>query len=173
LGLKLIRALPHSPAAAQRQRKKLSRLLQPHLYPRIRIKLGAWLARNGVASALMDLSDGLSSDLPRLCRASGVGARVWLDRIPRADAAANSYTRRGIRIEKFDPLAMALHGGDDYELLFTVPRPKLAQLRYAPGFSELHEIGQITPKGEKVVLVDSNGKEKPLLAMGWDSFRGK
>ena len=60
----------------------LRNALQQHLYPAIRVELGAWLAQHRIASAMMDISDGLSTDLPRLCRASGVGARIDSRRIP-------------------------------------------------------------------------------------------
>jgi thiamine-monophosphate kinase len=173
LGLAIMRALPRGHAAAQRRLRDASSLLQPHLCPRIRLKLGAWLARNGVASAMMDLSDGLSTDLPRLCAASGVGARIWLGRIPRVRIPSNAAKWLGARAAKVEPVAMALNGGDDYELLFTVPRRKVAQLKRAPDFSELRAIGEVVPKREGIVTVDPSGSEKPLRAMGWDSFRGK
>ena len=112
------------------------RLLQPHLYPKIRIELGEWLARRKMASAMMDISDGLSTDLARLCAASGVGARLWAERIPRVKIPA---ARTGLlRKRRLDPLQMALHGGEDYELLFTVPRKNVKRLRSAPGFAETH-----------------------------------
>ena len=173
LGLAIMRALPRGHAAAQRRLCKASSLLQPHLYPRIRLKLGEWLARRRVASAMLDLSDGLSTDLPRLCGASGVGARLWLDRVPRVRIPTNAAKWLGARAAKLDPVSMALSGGDDYELLFTVPRREVAQLKRAPDFSELRAIGEVVPKREGIVAVDSSGNEKPLRAMGWDSFRKK
>ena len=80
--------------------------------------LGCWLAEHRLATAMLDLSDGLSSDLPRLCAASGVGARLERAKIPMVQLST-AGRRRGI-----DPLQLALHGGDDYELVFTVPPGK-------------------------------------------------
>ena len=161
LGLELVRK-------GLARRKDLSAWLQPHLYPRIRIELGAWLARNRIASSMMDLSDGLSTDLPRLCSASGVGAVLRSDNIPRLDIAKVPLKRTGKL--QLDPLAMALHGGEDYELLFTVPSPQLKRLQKAPGYSDLAAIGQITA-GKSVMLEGSDKSLRPLKSRGWDPFR--
>ncbi|HEX4073806.1 MAG TPA: thiamine-phosphate kinase, partial [Candidatus Acidoferrales bacterium] len=115
--------------------------LKQHLYPRIRLKLGEWLAKNKIASSMIDVSDGLSTDLARLCTASGVGARIWADRIPRVEIPP-SHAKFAHK-HKLDPLQMALHGGDDYELLFTVPRRLAKRLQAAPEFSDITPIGQI------------------------------
>jgi thiamine-monophosphate kinase len=149
-------------------RGELRRLLQQHLYPRIRVELGAWLASHRVASAMMDLSDGLSTDLARLCTASGVGARLWRDRIP-GISIAPALSRRLGKL-RLDALEMALHGGDDYELLFTVPRHRAKRLKRAPGFGELTCIGEIT-RSRNVLLVDSVGRATALRPRGWDPFR--
>ncbi len=141
-----------------------------HLYPKARIELGAWLAKRGVASAMMDLSDGFSTDLARLCKASGVGARIERAVIPRVRIPADAAKK--LAIPKVDPLYLALHGGEDYELLFTVPERKLKLLRRAPGFSRLAQIGRII-RGNKVLLRHQNGTESPLRAAGWDSFSKK
>jgi thiamine-monophosphate kinase len=171
LGLELFRRLPREVARAGLGRQgPLRRLLQPHLYPKIPMKLGAWLAKRGVVSAMMDLSDGLSTDLERLCAASGVGARIWADRIPQVQLPAAKI--RGVNSGNLDPLAMALHGGDDYELLFTVPPRRVKDLRGAPGFSDLTAIGEIE-RGGRVVLVGSDRHARPLRPGGWDSFRRK
>jgi thiamine-monophosphate kinase len=132
--------------------------LRKHLYPEPRLALGQWLAEKRLATAMMDLSDGLSSDLPRLCAASGVGARVDAASLP-APSLAN---RR-------EALALALNGGDDYELLFAV-RPRNAG-KIARNFRglALTQIGEITR--EKRVQVDEDGKLHPLISGGWDSFR--
>jgi thiamine-monophosphate kinase len=144
-----------------------ARLVQPHLYPQIQIKLGAWLARHRVASAMMDLSDGLSTDLARLCQASAVGARLWDEQIPRVripDAAA-----RGLEGRRLDPLLMALNGGEDYELLFTVPRKNLKRLRGAPAFAEITAIGEIEG-GRQITRIGPDGRPSRLEPAGWDPF---
>jgi thiamine-monophosphate kinase len=143
-------------------------LLQPHLYPHIKLKLGAWLARHRLASAMMDISDGLSTDLARLCDASGVGARLFATRIPHVQIPAVPKLAK----LKLDPLQMALHGGEDYELLFTVPRNKRAQLRNVPGFRQLAEIGEIT-REKRITVVASDGAAQPLNPQGWDPFRNR
>ena len=150
------------------RQRRFAQLVRPHLYPRIRVSLGKWLAEHRVASSMMDLSDGLSTDLARLTAASRVGARLWAERIPRvAIPPALAKHLPGI---KPDPLQMALHGGEDYELLFTVPRRKAKLLSRTPGFRGLTAIGEIT-RAKQIMLVGADGKAKALLPRGWDSFR--
>jgi len=161
LGLELLRR-------GRLKDRRFAPLLQQHLYPRIRVALACWLARNRVPSAMIDLSDGLSSDLSRLCRASNVGARLWADRIP--SVSLPSAVSKLPRLRKLNPLQMALHGGDDYELLFTVPARKEKRLRAAPQFSEFTCIGEIT-HGRRILLIGSNGRATPLEPAGWDPFR--
>jgi thiamine-monophosphate kinase len=138
--------------------------LMKHLYPEPRIALGRYLSDGRIATAMMDLSDGLSSDLPRLCAASGVGARIAADQLPAVDLTA----RRGAK--KASPLDLALNGGDDYELLFTVPSSKARRLpRTFQGIS-LTAIGEIT-RQPRLTLVHSDGREQLLRPGGWDPFR--
>jgi thiamine-monophosphate kinase len=141
--------------------------LRAHLYPRVRTELGAWLAQQRVASAMIDISDGLSTDLGRLCAASGVGASIWADRIPCVHLPAGARRLRSLARLRLNPLKLALDGGEDYELLFTVSPRREKRLRGAPGFAELTEIGEIVAS-KGVTLV---GKaEKHLLPGGWDPF---
>jgi thiamine-monophosphate kinase len=146
------------------RQKQSKSLLRRHFQPEPRLALGEWLARNRIATAMIDLSDGLSTDLAHLCEASGVGARVWSEKIPKPVIPAS------FRRLKVDPLALALHGGDDYELLFTVP-PRLAR-RLPPSFQSLpiSVIGEITSKRE-TRLINPAGGSKFLRAGGWDPFR--
>ena len=150
-----------------RASRALSRLLEPHLYPKIRIQLGAWLARHRVASAMMDISDGLSTDLARMCEASGVGAYLASERIP--SVTIPNAAERALRGHRLDALQMALHGGEDYELLFTVPRKNLKRLQGAPGYADIKQIGEIV-RGKEVTLNETNGSKRPLVAQGWDPF---
>ena len=153
-----------------RARKQFRPLLQAHLYPKIRLALGAWLASHQLASAMMDISDGLSTDLARLCAASRAGARLYTGRIPGVSVPQGLTTQ--LKSANLDPLALALHGGEDYELLFTVSPRDLRKLRRAPGFSALSPIGEIT-RNKKLVLVDAAGWETPLKSRGWDPFGRK
>ncbi len=145
-----------------RQRRWKS-LLTAHNYPKPEIKFGRWLVRQHLVSAMMDVSDGLSTDLTRLCRASHVGARIYEQRLP---AVSIPDLLRG---KRFDAKDMALHGGDDYGLLFTVPRRKAAQIPSELFATRVTQIGEIVP-GSGVQLVAANGRAKPLLPKGWDHF---
>ena len=139
-------------------------LTKKHLYPEPRLALGRWVREKRLASSMMDLSDGLSSDLLRLCAASGVGGCLDSGALPglrNPDIA---------RKHGLDPLRLALHGGDDYELLFTVPFGKTKLLPRSFQGIRLTPIGKIT-KESKMVLRDENGREQPIAAGGWDSFR--
>ena len=163
LGLELVRA-------NLARRAGFRNALRQHLYPRIPVELGEWLARNQIASAMMDISDGLSTDLTRLCKASKVGARIEAERVPCVSIPAG--LSRGISKLKLNWLQMALHGGDDYGLLITVPRRRVNRLQRAPDFSRLTCIGEITP-GRRILLVNGNGSAMPLEAHGWDPFSPK
>jgi thiamine-monophosphate kinase len=148
--------------------RRFADLARPHLYPKIRVSLGRWLAERGAASAMIDISDGLSTDLARLATASRVGARLSTEAIPRVEVPA--FAPGALGGLELDPLEMALHGGDDYELLFTVPPKHVKWLRAAPGFRELTAIGEITRK-RRILLEDAAGGIKSLDSRGWDPFR--
>jgi thiamine-monophosphate kinase len=156
------RRRPPVPISKARQR----RLLQPHLYPRIPLELGIHLAESRLASAMIDLSDGLSSDLGRLARASRVGARVFLERLP-AVRIPPELDRLGI-----DPLKLALHGGEDYGLLFTVPAARATEVPRSFRGTRITRIGEIV-RGRGVAVVDAKGRKHPLAAGGWDPFRNR
>ncbi|MGA7030340.1 MAG: thiamine-phosphate kinase [Candidatus Acidiferrales bacterium] len=149
------------------QDRSLRALTQPHLYPKIQVALGSWLARHRVASSAMDISDGLSTDLARLCAASGAGTKIWADKIPTSTIPPAT---KKIAERKLDPLQLALHGGEDYELLFTIPPRQAKKLRNAPGAAALTHIGEIT-RNQKIVLVQKDGSREPLNPGGWDPFR--
>jgi thiamine-monophosphate kinase len=133
--------------------------MRKHFYPEPRVELGRWLAKRKLATAMMDLSDGLSTDLLRLCSASKVGALIDPGRLPVLSGVAEGVARE-----------LAMHGGEDYELLFAVP-PRTAALIPA-SYRELRltRIGEIT-KGRGVRILGETGGSKPLPAGGWDPFR--
>jgi thiamine-monophosphate kinase len=139
------------------------RRLQPkdyseHFHPVPRIGVGRFLRGRKLATAMIDISDGLSTDLGHICEESGVGAEIQAEAIPLA------------RIGKLDravDLKFALHGGDDYELLFTVPRAKRIPAKIA-GVPITH-IGEIT-LGKRVVLIDGVVRRE-LKPEGWQHFR--
>jgi thiamine-monophosphate kinase len=130
-----------------------------HLYPEPQCALGRFLSERRMASALMDLSDGLSTDLSRLCAASGVGARLWAAMLPGPNLP-----------EAADSLQLALHGGEDYQLLFTVPPRKASRLPSKFQGRPLYHIGEIeASKGIKLAMPE--GDVHTLEPAGWDCFR--
>ena len=143
---------------------KKDRALRKHLYPEPRLALGQWLADRKLASSMMDLSDGLSSDLPRLCEASRVGALIEAAEIPSPKGPLTASK------QQFDGLALALNGGDDYELLFTVKENDVHRIPRSFQETPLTEIGEIT-RERRIVMVQQDGSTKPLLPRGWDPFR--
>jgi len=106
----------------------------------------------------MDISDGLSIDLKRLCDASGVGACLLADRIPSPPL-----------LDGADALALALHGGEDYQLLFTVVPAKRTQVPSSFGKIPLHCIGEIQAT-RRLHLLTPDGKSHPLEPQGYDHF---
>jgi thiamine-monophosphate kinase len=150
LGLKELQANPSARGAAVRRFRE----------PIPRIQAGMKLAR-GVASAMIDVSDGLLQDLRHLCEASGVGAEISLDSLPCS-----------ARVRHHAP-TLALHGGEDYELLFAVPpksEPRLRRLRGQLG-CPVSKIGYLLPRREAIRVRDQAGKAVPTEVAGFDHFR--
>jgi thiamine-monophosphate kinase len=154
--------------------------LHKHLYPEPRLDLGRWLAEKKLASAAMDLSDGLSTDLARLCAASKVGARIDAGKIPvvNLQGGKNTSRHKPVRAKNSSAhdadtdaaLQLALHGGDDYELLFTVPQQKAAEIPPIYAGLPLLSIGEIT-KSRKILLVGGSHMPTELQPAGWDPFQ--
>jgi len=144
-------------------RHRESACIKKHLYPEPRLALGQWLAEKRLATAMMDLSDGLSTDLSRLCAASGVGARLKADKIPAAQAPV---TKKRSQLNLLD---LALNGGDDYELLFTVRPSQARRIPSAFRGLPLSCIGEIR-RERQLMLIGSEGREETLAPHGWDPF---
>lgn len=139
-----------------------------HLLPTPRVAIGRMLANGGIASAAMDISDGLSTDLTRLCAASGVGAVIREESLP--VWAAVLPRRRGARPVQ-DPagdLNRALHGGEDYELLFTVPHRLVSRAPAEFGGVPIARIGEMTRS--RKILLETGGRTRVLRPLGWDHF---
>jgi thiamine-monophosphate kinase len=141
------------------KRKLNSAQYTRHFFPEPRIELGRILREQGLASAMIDTSDGLSTDLAHICAESGVGAEVEAEAIPRA--------RVGKPPHEVD-FELALHGGEDYELLFTAPRNRTipSQIAGVP----IIEIGRIT-RTRELVLRNRRGVTHRLHPRGWEHFR--
>ena len=146
--------------ARLRQGKRLGVESAKHFWPEPRLAVGRWLREKGIPSAMIDISDGLSTDLEHICQESRVGAVIELEAIPRA--------RCGKGRGGFVDLEYALHGGDEYELLFT-------SSRLVPGKVEgvrVTRIGSIT-KSAGMRAIDAQGKVRRLAARGWEHFKNR
>ncbi len=142
------------------------RALAAHRAPMPRCETGLWLAQSGFAGAMMDLSDGLSMDLPRLCEASSTGGEVWLSRLPLFQEAASWGC---------SPVELALHGAEDFELLFSIRENTTARFEttYPHSLPAVTRIGRLT-RGRTVACVTAPGEPgRPLPAGGFDHFLGK
>ena len=155
------------PPQSSKLSKSINYIVQRHLHPTARIALGQLLAIQPYASSAMDLSDGLSGDLNHLCRHSKVGALIYSERIPISQHMNKYATRIGA-----DPFHWALHGGEDYELLFTIPPQwryeleTISKKRRTP----ITQIGLIQPKRFGIRIEQSNGKQDKLIPSSYDHF---
>ncbi len=125
-----------------------------HFYPDPRLRIGCYLRERKIASAMIDTSDGLSIDLQHICDESGIGAVVYAESLP-CVAGPNG-------------LEFALHGGEDYELLFTAS-PKKRVPHEIDGV-RVTRIGEIVP-GKAVKVAAADGRLRTLKAGGWQHFR--
>ncbi len=158
------RRATHIPPKA---RKAIRETIRAQLYPVACYREGRILAEAGIATAMIDLSDGLASDLTRLAEESKVGARIFADRIP-----VDPSTRQVAELVGLDPLRLALGGGEDFELLFTsgAASATIEDALVRKGFARPHAVGEICPAAERLTLVGPRGRQEPL-GSGFEHFR--
>ena len=180
-GLRLIErgARLHAPATAAAeepsansgadagQHHPIDHLLLRQLRPEPRVGWGLLLGEQQLATAMIDVSDGLSSDLNHLCAASKVGARIDAAKIPIDYLVTDLRGRRAL-----DPLMLALHGGEDFELLFTVSPPNVAKLPKRVDGVSICQIGEITSEPGKIRVLEKD-QVWDLQPGGFEHFRTK
>lgn len=155
----------HTRSLSPRHRRFLTRR---HLRPTARVREGRWLSEAAWATSAIDLSDGLSGDLPHLCAESRVGAVIERSALP-----ISSACRQYAESCRQDAEALALAGGEDYELLFTVParhRTRFQRASVQRRF-RMTRVGRITPAKEGLRMTLPDGRQRPLPSSGYEHFR--
>jgi len=138
--------------------------LQRQLKPEARTDLKKLLADAGIRpTSMIDISDGLASEILHICKDSDVGCKLYEDKIP-----IDPETKELSMDFKLIPSVAALSGGEDYELLFTVPALDFEKVKAIPGISI---IGYMTPANEGVYMITPDGKSVPVTAQGWDGMK--
>jgi thiamine-monophosphate kinase len=112
-------------------------------------------------TAMIDVSDGLASDLMHLCKSSGTGCRIYSEKIP-----VDYETGKLADEFNIDPVTTALNGGEDYEFLFTVPINSIEKISK---LEDIKVIGHMTSPSSRYILVGNGGTEIPLSAQGWST----
>ncbi len=142
------------------------KLVRRHLLPSPRLEEGRNLAGRGFLNSMIDLSDGLATDLNHICQESGVGAEIFREKLP-LSRALQAYGSKGSQ----SPFFYALRGGEDYELLFTVPDHKIRPLDLFCRRKNFHitNIGRITSK--EGLWLKMGKTVKPLRRTGYEHFR--
>ena len=144
--------------------KVLDHVLLRHLRPEPRVGWGMVLGQERVASAMIDISDGLSSDLNHLCEESGVGALIHSSLLPIDEQVSELCGRRAL-----DPLQLALHGGEDFELLFTVRPELVSKLPRRVDGTGLTKIGEVVGASEGIKISEGS-RIWDLTPGGWKHF---
>ncbi len=138
-------------------------LVGRQLKPEARRDMVELFAKNNIVpTSMIDVSDGLSSDLLHICKQSGVGAFIEESGVPIHPEAQQMAIKF-----KLDPITCALSGGEDYELLFTIEEKDLPAVRLLP---DIYIMGEIVPKEDGVKLHTKGGNIHPIKAQGWDHF---
>ena len=142
------------------------RIKKLDVFPSPQIAVGDWLTRKRIATSAIDISDGLSTDLAHISEESGVGAVIDAQAIPIHASAKN--LQEHLRAPALS-LELALHGGEDYELLFTAP--KLTQVPGRIAGVRITKIGRVIR--ERKMYVFQSGKKKILEPRGWEHFQSR
>lgn len=138
-------------------------ILERQLKPEARKDIVQMLKDKGIhPTSMMDVSDGLSSELLHICKASGVGCRVYEDRIP-----IDYQTACMAEEFNMNMVTAAMNGGEDYELLFTVPLTDNEKVEKLEG---VKVIGYVSDKDLGAAMITRDGQEMPIRAQGWNAF---
>jgi len=136
-------------------------ILERQLKPEARIDIVLAFKKLGIKpSSMIDISDGLSSEIHHLCKNSNLGCNIFEDKIP-----LDFQTKKMAEEMNINPLVAALNGGEDYELLFTLPLSDYEKVKNDPDFTI---IGHMTEVAEGVNLITGAGSAIPLVAQGWE-----
>jgi thiamine-monophosphate kinase len=159
LGLKLLKGNRPRP-----EQQFVAQLLQRHHQPTPRIMAGALLARQFLATAMIDVSDGLLQDLEHVCRASRTGAVIFDEQLPLSPAYRACTAKDGTRY--------ALSGGEDYELLFCARPQNRARIENLEQRARVRitRIGTCVPAKKGIIVIDGSGKSLPIRFKGHDHF---
>jgi thiamine-monophosphate kinase len=131
----------------------------PHFYPTPRLEVGSWLRKHRLITSMIDISDGVSVDVRHICEESGVAAILISNKVP---------------IAKNANLELALHGGEDYELLFTASkRTKIPSQITGVTITQIGEIRNRRDYSSAIQILGDNGKVRPLPQRGWEHFAGQ
>ena len=161
--------------------KGREKLINKHLMPTPRLEEGRFLAVKKLATSMIDISDGLASDIRRICEESKVGANIFIKNIPISKELKN-FTSSQLKTRGTHPadgssklitsLDFALYGGEDYELLFTIKHENARKLKslWKNMKTPITMIGEITKRG--INLVNNDGKAIPLTKEGYNHFKG-
>ncbi len=165
-GLRLIERGAHfaEENLADDDSQKIDHVLLRQLRPEPRVGWGIVLGQERLVTAMIDISDGLSSDLNHLCAASGVGALIESSLLPIDHQVVELCGRRAL-----DPLQLALHGGEDFELLFTVKAESIARLPRRVDGVEITRIGEVTKETDGV-RISEGPRLWELTPGGWKHF---
>ncbi len=147
-----------------------SKLIKKHLMPEPRVKESVAIASSRLATSMIDDSDGLARCVLEICRMSRVGAAIDIGSIP-----ISKEIRKYCEDNDLDPIDLALNGGEDYELIFTASKENASRIKnmvVKRTRTKVSIIGEITDKKFGMKLIGENGRVKPLLATGYDHFRG-
>ena len=140
----------------------LQNLFLRQLKPNPQVKIGRFLGENNLANSMIDLSDGLSSDLRHICNASKTGAKIYAEKIPVDENLKKNSS------ENLDILDFALNGGEDFQLLFTANEEKMKKI-LQKNFSYFYRIGEVTESIGKIELI-TDGKSRILEPKGYVHF---
>lgn len=169
-GLQLLRQSQRRAASSSLLPRHRAFLLRRHLHPTARITEGRWLSKHRWATSAIDISDGLSGDLRHICEESRVGADINLSALP-LSPACRAYGETADQ----DPTMLALAGGEDYELLFTVPsrRRRLFERMAIAHHLHVTRIGVIKPAKSGIHSLSPDGRRRALPDTSYEHFRSR
>jgi len=143
----------------------LENIVKKHLQPEARLKESQKLLKTVNVHSMIDISDGLSTDIVHIAEESRVGVHIEADNIP-----ISEETKRAISLFNLNPIEVALKSGEEYELLFTIPKEELKILEDNKIGIPITPIGRVTEKGEKNLLILPDGTSQVLIPTGYNHF---